>query len=75
LFCFSLERFIELNEDAPSSTPPPVNLDEGLIADEFGFEDDFFASSDIQSQGLRGQGSIPTQGLLGLDGPVTRLKV
>jgi hypothetical protein len=45
-----------------------------MIADEFG-EDDFFAGSEIQSQELRGHGSSPTQGVLGLDGPVTPLKV
>jgi len=74
LFCFSLERFIELNEEAPPSSPPPV-LDEAMIEDEFGGDDDFFAGSEIQSQGLRGQDANPSQGLLGLDGPVTPLKV
>jgi hypothetical protein len=74
LFCFSLERFIELNEEAPPSTPPPDALDEAMIDDEFG-DDDFFAGSELQSQGLRGQESSPSQGLLGLDGPVTPLKV
>ena len=71
---FSLERFIELNEEAPPSSPPPV-LDEAMIEDEFGGDDDFFAGSEIQSQGLRGQDTNPSQGLLGLDGPVTPLKV
>jgi len=69
LFCFSLERFIELSEEAPPSKPPPAALD-----DEFG-DDDFFAGSELQSQGLRGQESSTSQGLLGLDGPVTPLKV
>ncbi len=45
-----------------------------MIADEFG-EEDFFAGSEIYSQQLRGQDSNTTQGLLGLDGPVTLFKV
>ncbi len=74
LFCFSLERFIELNEEAPPSTPPPAALDEAMLDDGFR-DDDFFAGSELQSQGLRGQESSPSQRLLGLDGPVTPLKV
>jgi len=35
LFCFSLERFIELNEEAPPSTPPPAALDEAMLDDGF----------------------------------------
>ncbi len=46
LFCYSLERFLELNEEALPSTPPPV-MDEAMIEDEFG-DDDFFAGSELQ---------------------------
>ncbi len=43
-----------------------------MIEDEFG-DDDFFAGSELQSQGLRGQDPGPSQGLLGKQPLVDRI--
>jgi len=69
-----LEQFIDLNEDAPSQnqSPPPPELNEARIqADD---DDDFFGGAEKMSQEVRGQGEIQ-QGVLGLEGPVTPLKI
>ena len=49
---------------------PSVNLDDALVIDE---DDNFFATAERLSQ--EEEEVQPTQGLLGLDGPVTPLKI
>jgi len=69
-----LAEFIELNEDAPAAQSPIPDLNEARIQDEDD-EEDFFGGAAKMSQELRGQGEVQQAGLLGLEGPVTPLKV
>ena len=64
-----MKNFIKQNEDAPVAGPS-VNLDDALVIDE---DDNFFATAERLSQ--EEEEVQPTQGLLGLDGPVTPLKI
>ncbi len=70
-----LAEFIDLNEDAPSpSQSPPTNLNEARIQDDED-DDDFFGGAEKMSQELRGQSEVQQVGLLGLEGPITPLKI
>ncbi len=63
-----------MNEDAPASqSPPPAELNEARILDDD--EEDFFGGAEKMSQEIRGQGEVQHTGLLGLEGPVTPLKI
>jgi hypothetical protein len=72
IFVFRFQAFIQQNEDEPVAGPPEQNLDDAVVvaSDE---EDDFFAAADLLSQ--QAEDVQPRQGLLGLDGPVTPLKI
>ena len=69
-FRFRFTNFIEQNEDGPVAGPSGQDLDEAMVIDD---DDDFFATADRLSQ--EEEDDQPTQGLLGLDGPVTPLKI
>ena len=64
-----MKNFIKQNEDAPVAGQS-VNLDDALVIDK---DDDFFATAERLSQ--EEEEVQPTQGLLGLDGPVTPQKI
>ncbi len=67
-------KFIEVNEDAPATqSPPPPELYEARIQDDD--EDYFFGGAEKMSQEIIGQSEIQHSGLLGLEGPVTPLKI
>ena len=51
--------------------PPGQNLDDAVMVDED--EDDFFGAAELLSQ--QTEEAQPTRGLLGLEGPVTPLKI
>ena len=69
-FRFRFQNFIQQNEDGPVAGPSGQDLDEAMVIDD---DDDFFATADRLSQ--EEEEDQPTQGLLGLDGPVTPLKI
>ena len=67
-----MQAFISQNEEEPVAGPSGQNLDDAMvISDE---EDDFFAAAEMLSQQTEDVPG-PSQGLLGLEGPVTPLKV
>ena len=67
-----MQSFINQNEEEPVAGPPGQNLDEAMVVGSDD-EDDFFGAAELLSQ--QEEVSQPTQGLLGLDGPVTPLKI
>ena len=71
-FRYRFTTFINQNEEEPVAGPQGEDLNEAVMvaSDE---EDDFFAAAEALSQQV--EEVQPTHGLLGLEGPVTPLKI